>query len=158
MGPLARKKGRSALISVSRPPILSGMNAYNTYRETQTQTADPGELVVMLYKGAARFLASAIEAIGAKNLETANNSFVRAQAIISELSDTLDLKQGGELAQNLFQIYEYMNFRLVDANLRKDAAPAREIETLLRDLLPAWEQAARETVAAPVRRLVSVSA
>jgi flagellar secretion chaperone FliS len=135
------------------------MNAYNKYYETQTQTADPGELVVMLYKGAARFLASAIEAINARNLEASNNSFLKAQAIIAELMDTLDLKKGGELAQNLMRIYEYMNFRLVDANLRKDAEPAREVERLVRELLPAWEQAARETAAAaPVRRLVSTSA
>jgi flagellar secretion chaperone FliS len=129
------------------------MNAYNTYRSTQTQTADPGELVVMLYKGAARFLASAVDAIGAKDLQTASNSFLRAQEIITELNDTLDLTRGGELAQNLARIYEYMNFRLVDANLRKDAEPAREVERLLRDLLPAWEQAAREAASAPTRRL-----
>jgi flagellar protein FliS len=129
------------------------MNAYNTYRSTQTQTADPGELVVMLYKGAARFLASAVDAIGAKDLQTASNNFLRAQEIITELNDTLDLTRGGELAQNLARIYEYMNFRLVDANLRKDAEPAREVERLLRDLLPAWEQAAREAANAPTRRL-----
>ena len=135
------------------------MNAYNTYAETQTQTADPGELVVMLYRGAARFLAAAIEAVDANNLQTANNSFVRAQAIITELRETLDLKRGGDLAQNLSNIYEYMNNRLIEANLRKDAQPAREILTLLRELLPAWEQAARETkAAAPARAFVSVSA
>jgi flagellar protein FliS len=134
------------------------MNAYNTYAETQTQTADPGELVVMLYRGAARFVAAAIEAVDAKNVQTANNSFVRAQAIITELLETLDLKRGGELAANLSNIYEYMNRRLIDANLRKDAQPAREILALLRELLPAWEQAARETKAAPARTFVSVSA
>jgi flagellar protein FliS len=135
------------------------MNAsYNTYFETQTNTAGPGELVVMLYKGATRFLASAIEAIETKNIQAASNSFLRAQAIITELSDTLDLKQGGELAQNLLRIYEYMTFRLVEANLRKDAEPAREVERLLRDMLPAWEQVARETAATPARKLVSVAA
>jgi flagellar protein FliS len=134
------------------------MNAYNTYRETQTQTADPGELVVMLYKGAARFLASAIAAIEAQDLQTASNKLLLAQAIITELVETLDLQQGGDLAQNLGRIYEYMNFRLVDANLRKDAEPAREVERLLRELLPAWEEAARQIKAAPARRLVSTAA
>jgi flagellar protein FliS len=108
------------------------MNAYNTYFETQTQTADPAELVVMLYKGAARFLASAIEAVDAKNLEAAHNNFLRAQAVITELTDTLDMKLGGDLAKNLASIYEYMTHRLIDANLRKDAEPAREVERLLR--------------------------
>jgi flagellar protein FliS len=134
------------------------MTAYNTYFETQTNTAGPGELVVMLYKGAIRFLASAIEAVDAKDLQTASNKFLLAQAIITELIETLDMKQGGELAQNLGRIYEYMNYRLVDANMRKDAEPAREVQTLLRELLPAWEQAARQTATAPARRLVSAAA
>jgi flagellar protein FliS len=134
------------------------MTASNTYFETQTNTAGPGELVVMLYKGATRFLASAIEAIEAKNVQAASNSFLKAQAIITELSDTLDMKQGGDLALNLQRIYEYMNFRLVEANLRKDAAPAREVDGLLREMLPAWEHTAKQTAAAPARRLVSAGA
>ncbi|HLZ31821.1 MAG TPA: flagellar export chaperone FliS [Chloroflexota bacterium] len=130
----------------------------NTYFETQTNTAGPGELVVMLYKGAVRFLASAIQGLEAKDLQIASNKLLLAQAIITELIETLDMKQGGELAVNLGRIYEYMNYRLADANVRKDAAPVREVEGLLRELLPAWEQAARLTPAAPVRRLVSAAA
>lgn len=129
------------------------MNKYQAYRQTQAETAAPGELVVMLYRGAARFVGSAVEAIEARNVPLAHNNLVRAQAVISELLETLDLERGGEIAGNLMQIYDYMNRRLVDANLRKDAAPAREIESLLRELLPAWEQAARETSAQPARRL-----
>jgi flagellar protein FliS len=130
----------------------------NTYFETQTNTAGPGELVVMLYKGAARFLVSAIAAVEANDVQTASNKFLQAQAIISELADTLDMKQGGELAINLGRIYEYMNYRLIDANMRKDAKPAREVEGLLRELLPAWEQAVLQEKAAPPRRLVSLAA
>ena len=131
------------------------MNAYQSYRQTQAETAAPGELVVMLYRGAARFVGSAVEAIEAHNVPTAHNNLVRAQAVISELLETLDLERGGELARNLIQIYEYMNHRLVEANLRKDVAPAREVERLLRELLPAWEQAARESAARPVRHLAA---
>ncbi len=131
------------------------MNAYQAYRQTQTETAAPGELVVMLYRGAARFVGSAVEGIEAHNIEAAHNSLVRAQAIVTELLETLDLARGGELARNLVQIYEYMNHRLIEANLRKDAAPAREVERLLRELLLAWEQVARETAAKPARRVAA---
>jgi flagellar protein FliS len=135
-----------------------GMNAYQVYRQTQAETAAPGELVVMLYRGAARFVGSAVEAIEARNVQAAHNNLIRAQAVISELAETLDLAGGGEIATNLTQIYEYMNYRLVEANLRKDAAPAREVEQLLRELLPAWEQAARETTGnKPTRRLVAAA-
>jgi flagellar protein FliS len=134
------------------------MNAYNTYRQTQAQTAAPGELIVMLYRGAARFVSSAIEAIEAKDVQTAHNQLVRAQAIIGELHQTLDFERGGEMSGKLSRIYEYMNHRLVEANLRKDAEPAREVERLLRDVLPAWEFAAREAGAVTARRAVAVSA
>jgi flagellar protein FliS len=131
------------------------MNAHQSYRQTQAETAAPGELVVMLYRGAARFVSSAVEAIEARNVPTAHNNLIRAQAVITELLETLDLTRGGELARNLMQIYEYMSHRLVEANLRKDVAPAREVERLLRELLPAWEQAAREAAAKPTRHLAA---
>jgi flagellar secretion chaperone FliS len=120
------------------------MNGYQAYRQTQAQTAAPGELVVMLYRGAVRFISSAIEAIESRNIEAAHTNLVRAQAIITELSETLDLERGGEIARNLQAIYEFMNRRLIEANLRKDPAIAREVEALLRELLPAWEQIARQ--------------
>jgi flagellar protein FliS len=120
------------------------MNGYQAYRQTQAQTAAPGELVVMLYRGAVRFVSAAVEAIELRDVPAAHTSLVRAQAIISELAETLDLERGGELARNLLAIYHYLNRRLVEANLRKDADMAREVEGFLRELLPAWEQAARE--------------
>jgi flagellar secretion chaperone FliS len=128
------------------------MNAYQMYRQTQAQTAAPGELVVMLYRGALRFISSAIEAIDSKDLTGAHNGLVRAQAIITELHETLDLERGGDIARNLAGIYDFMNGRLIEANMRKDAAPAREVAALLRELLPAWEAAVRQTSASVTAR------
>jgi flagellar protein FliS len=128
------------------------MNAYQTYSQTQAHTAAPGELVVMLYRGAIRFVATAIEAIEARDINTAHDKLVKAQAVIAELLETLDVDRGGDLAKNLSAIYEYLNRRLLEANLRKDVAPAREVEKYLRELLPAWEAAARQVSAQQPRR------
>lgn len=124
------------------------MNAFQTYRNTQTQTAAPGELVLMLYRGAARFVSSAIAAIEAKDVAAAHTGLIRAQEIISELRATLDVDRGGNISHDLARIYDYLLRRLLEANLRKDAEPAREVLTLLRELLPAWEEAVRQTKAA----------
>ena len=62
--------------------------AYQTYRQTQAQTAAPGELIVMLYRGAVRFVASGIEGIEANNVEVSHNNLVRAQAVINELLES----------------------------------------------------------------------
>jgi flagellar secretion chaperone FliS len=133
------------------------MNAYNMYRQTQAQTAAPGELVVMLYRGAARFVTAAIDAIEHRDIQTAHDNLVRAQAVITELLETLDLRRGGDLARNLADIYVYLLSRLVEANVRKDAHPAHEVACLLHELLPAWESAARQTAAGAAASTLGVA-
>src|SRR5215467_6765682 len=125
------------------------MNAYQTYRQTQTHTAAPGELVVMLYQGAVRFVSAAIDAIENKNIEAAHQNLLRAQDIITELSESLDVERGGDLARNLASLYEFFNRQLFEANVRKDAKPARDVLSLLRELLPAWQTAARQAAPTP---------
>lgn len=126
--------------------------AYRHYATTQAQTADRGELVVMLYEGALKFLSRAVAALQAGNLEEAHNSLVRCQDIVAELMGSLNM-EAGEIAFNLLRIYEYMHRRLVDANLGKDERAVREVAGLLRDLLPAWQEAARRvrTLSLPER-------
>jgi flagellar protein FliS len=124
------------------------MNAYQVYRQTQTQTAAPGELVLMLYRGAVRFLGMAIDAIQNKDIANAHNNLVKVQDILEELDRILDLERGGDMATNLHKLYEYMIRRLALANSRKDSDIVREVQGLLRELLPAWEAAVRQTAAA----------
>ena len=132
-------------------------NAYQVYRQTQAQTAAPGELLVMLYQGAVRFVTSGIEGIENSNVQAAHDGLIKAQAIIQELHESLDLERGGDVALNLASIYEYMNRRLVEANVRKDATVAREVQSLLRDLLPAWQAAARQSSVAATPSLAAIS-
>jgi flagellar protein FliS len=101
----------------------------------------------MLYRGAIRFLSSAIEAIDAKNTTEAHTKLVKTQDIIAELLGSLDHERGGDVARNLSALYDYMLRRLVEANIRKEAKPAREVQGLLRELLPAWEAAVKQTSA-----------
>ena len=75
------------------------MNAYQAYRQTQAQTATPGELIVMLYQGAARFIVRGIEGIESDNVEVAHTYLVKAQAVIAELQSSLDVDGGGEWAR-----------------------------------------------------------
>jgi len=119
------------------------MQAYKQYETSQAHTADGGELIVMLYQGALRFLARASTTLQAGNLQESHDNLIRCQDIIAELMGSLDLS-AGDIAYNLYRIYEYMYHRLVQANLHKDAKPLDEVARLLRELLPAWQQAAKE--------------
>ncbi len=118
---------------------------YQAYKTTQTQTASRGELVVMLYNGAIKFLNLALEDMKARNTESAHQNLLRAQDIIAELMGSLNM-DAGKLAKNLFSLYEYMLRRLVEANYRKAPDAVEEVLVLLRELLPMWQQAAHDGV------------
>jgi len=121
-------------------------NSYaRTYQTQAVLTASPGQLVLMLYDGALRFLALARAALeGDQNdwqrFEVINRNLKRAQDIITELRCTLNHQSGGEIATELDRLYEYYNRRLFEANIKKNVAPVIEVEALLRDLRDGWAE------------------
>ncbi len=128
------------------------MNAYGNpgygqqakqYKAQQIQTATPEEILILLYEGAIRFLMVARKAIEADELEKAHNHLVKTQRIITELMLSLDMDIGGEVAKNLYSLYDYLHYRLVQANLQKDVTMIDEVLEHLRALKQTWEQAIR---------------
>ena len=122
---------------------LLQQRAFEQYQRVQTQTASPGQLVVLLYQGCVRFIGRARAAMAAEDYDTSRLNLLRAQDIVAELMSSLNL-EAGDVAGNLLRLYEYMHRRLVQANIRRDHAAAAEVEALIRSLLPAWEEAARQ--------------
>ena len=108
-----------------------------TYRTAQVTTSSPAAQVVLLYEGAIRFAAQSAAALERHDMEGSHVASLRAQAIVSALRETLDLS-AGDVALHLDGLYGYMDRRLVEGNLAKDPAPAREVIGLLRELLSAW--------------------
>jgi flagellar protein FliS len=100
------------------------------------------ELVVMLYDGALRFLAAAREAHGRRDLIARGNALSRALAIIAELQSTLNLKEGGAIAEELDRLYSYITWRLMDVNVKQDGTALDEAHKLLSTLSDAWAQTA----------------
>lgn len=117
--------------------------AYQQYRRTQIQTSDPGDLLLMLYQGAIRFSKLALEGINDKQVEKAHNNIVKVQDIISELVICLNF-DAGEIAKNLNMLYEYMNDRLVQANISKDPEPLEEVLQMLTELHNTWTEVVRQ--------------
>jgi flagellar protein FliS len=119
-------------------------NPYLQYQEANLETASQGKLLLMLYDGAIRFLVTTQAALAEKRWVDAHQANVRAQDIIHELTFSLNM-EAGDIAQNLFRLYEYMNWRLVQSNVRRDAAGVKEIEGLLRELRSGWSEAVKAT-------------
>jgi len=114
------------------------MDGTTLYEETAITTQNKGRLVVMLYDGAIKFLNQAVKAIQAGNLEAKARNIGRARDIIFELNTVLDLDAGGEVAQNLRTLYNFMNSHLNQANISNDAQMIRDVIALLKKLNEGW--------------------
>jgi flagellar secretion chaperone FliS len=119
-------------------------NPWKSYQQVATQTAPPGQLVLMLYEGAIRFLGRALAGFDLEDPaafnETISNNIIRTQDIIFELNVTLNMEAGGELAQTLRRLYDYLDRRLMHANLHKEKAGIQEAIERIAVLRDAWAQ------------------
>lgn len=117
-------------------------NPWQSYRQVATRTASPGQLVLMLYEGAIRFLERAQAGFDLEDPvefnTTINNNILRAQDIIRELDYSLNVDQGGELAIQLRRLYDYFDRVLLEANLRKDPKGIGEVIQRITELRDAW--------------------
>lgn len=120
---------------------------YDAYKDTEIATANQGKLIVMLYDGAIRFLRIAIDNLEPKTYDVANNNIIKAQDIVTELMLSLNMQEGGEMAQNLFNIYAYLKKRLLEGNIYKDEKILKEVLTHLDQMKEAWEQASAKAPA-----------
>ncbi len=115
----------------------------NQYKKTQIMTADKGELVNMLYVGSIKFLKTARTAIEDKKYDLANKALVRVQRILVELMLGLNPK-ANEIAKNLYSLYDYMHYRLIEANVHKNNEFVDEVIELLSDLQSTWDEALKK--------------
>jgi flagellar protein FliS len=126
-------------------PMENRNNAQFTYQATQISTATKEQLLLITYDigiKACRMAEAALDVKDAnKNLGVANREILRAQEVIRELMVTLNTERGGEMAQSLMRIYDYMYQLLVDANIKKEAENVRTVRGMMEELKETWEGA-----------------
>ena len=113
-------------------------NDVSKYLTQQVMTASPAKLVFMLYERAIGSLQEAIAAIEAGDVEGRWRANNRAIEIISHMWSTLDMDNGGEIAENLDRLFSFMLMRLTDVDLRNDPTPAQKVIELLLPLRDSW--------------------
>jgi len=119
------------------------------YHTQSVLTASPGQLVLMLYDGALKFIGLAIEGFNMppennRRIEIINANLQKAQNIIIELQSNLNTTEGGELAVTLDRLYDYYTRRLFEANFHKRVEPALEVERFIRELRDGWAEMLRK--------------
>jgi flagellar protein FliS len=107
--------------------------------QSEAGFASPHRLVQMLMEGALDKVASAKGCMVRKDYEGKSEQITWALSILNGLRSGLDLEAGGEIAHNLNNLYEYMNRRLIDANVQDDVAILDEIIGLLVEIKSAWD-------------------
>lgn len=113
------------------------LNAYQTYQQNSVGTASPGELTLMLYNGCLKFLKQAKNAIETGNVADKNTNLQKAQKIIQELMVTLNTDVA--VGNQMMQMYDYMNRRLIDANVKNDVSIIEEVEGLTTEFRDTWK-------------------
>lgn len=114
-------------------------NPYKQYQKTQVVTASREKILLMLYEGAIRFTKQARVAMNDKKIAEKGKAISKATAILSELMATLDFKIGGQLAQDLENLYIFMIDKLIEANVHNKVECLDDVEKLLNTLYTAWK-------------------
>ncbi|MFN7993813.1 MAG: flagellar export chaperone FliS [Bryobacteraceae bacterium] len=111
----------------------------NAYLESQILTADSLGLVQILYQGAIQAVRDAREHLAKKDIRARSAAISKAASFILELTASLDVANGGVIASNLGRLYQYMQERLVEANIKQTDGPLAETLGLLTTLSEAWQ-------------------
>lgn len=116
-------------------------NPYAAYASSKVLTASPAELVLMLYDGAIKFCNIAIMGIEENDIQKTHNNIIKVENIISEFRATLDHKY--PVAEDFDRVYEYLNRRLQEANIKKDVEILNEVLMHLRTMRDTWKEVMR---------------
>jgi flagellar protein FliS len=116
-------------------------SAVKNYIQTQVSTTTQGDLVIMLFDAALKFLARAKEKIAEKNYAQKGLLISKALDILSELQGSLNVKKGGDLAERLQKLYFFCSSRLLMANLKMDVEKIDEVVGILNGLREAFSEA-----------------
>ena len=118
-------------------------HAQMVYRENQIKMASREQLLLITYDIGIRHCLIAEEEMKKErtDVEKINFSLQKAQAVLRELMVTIDMEKGGEVGENLMRLYDFMFYRLVQANTKKDSELVKSVREMLEDLKSAWEEA-----------------
>ncbi len=122
------------------------MSAYShprsrsAYQSSAILTASQGQLIVMLYDGASRFLAQGSIAMREQRVELAHNKLRRAEMIIGHLRASLNFEEGAAIAHNLQSIYVFCTRHLNRARVERDPEKIDQVISILAQLRDAWAQ------------------
>tara|TARA_B100000686_G_C16777550_1_gene969539 strand:- start:1555 stop:1998 length:444 start_codon:yes stop_codon:yes gene_type:complete len=114
---------------------------HREYKQNEISTSDQGKLILMMYEGAIKNLRLAQESMKNKDLANKGLYIQKTHDIVNELSFALDMKKGGDVAERLEQLYQYILRQLMLANIKRtDETPTNQALAVLNTLQSAWQE------------------
>lgn len=126
----------SEVIDAKKNSVADKMDQY---LESKILSAKPEELTYMLYEGIVKFIKKAMLQLESKNYEQVNYNTQRAQAIVDELRSTLNMDV--PLSQSLDSLYDYLNFKLMEANIHKSEKEFSDALEIAENFKDTWKEA-----------------
>lgn len=122
--------------------MVTQQNTYlKEYKKTQVETANPEQLLILLYDAAIQFLNKAKVNIDESDDEQYQKNLFACQKIIIEFMNTLDMEKGGEVAENLYRLYQYLYKTLITTGISQDKTLIDEVLKHLKSLRETWQKA-----------------
>ncbi|WP_051669853.1 flagellar export chaperone FliS [Bryobacter aggregatus] len=123
-------------------PYQTYLAAEQNFQEQRIEGASPLELTCILYEGAIQAVEQAQLFLKRGDILARGRSIARAQSIVLELMESLDRKKGGDFADRLGLLYDYLLSKLNEAHSQQSLEALQQVQKLLGDLFAAWSQIA----------------
>lgn len=117
---------------------------YSTYKSTQIETSSQEQILLMLYDGCIKYTRQAKQALREGDNKTSHDKLIQAQDIVTELMSTLDMDVGGEIAEELYRLYDFVLHNMIQANVEKDPERLDDVIPVLEELNEAWDEIINE--------------
>ena len=118
------------------------INPYEKYKQQSVMTMTQGDMIKLLFDEAIKQLERGCLCLNNRDLEGSNDAFLRCQKIFNHFIATLDMQY--EISQNLASLYEFFNYKIIQANIRKNAADIEDILPMVTELKDSFAQADKQ--------------
>ncbi len=116
------------------------VNPYDAYVKTSVETASPVKQIVLLYDKAITLMKVTIQSIQNKDLKGKIESIYEIETIINALDSFLDFEKGGQIAENLHKIYQFILDQLIIVNAKNDIKLMEDLIEIMDILREGWEE------------------
>ncbi len=118
-----------------------GKPGLGQYRQASVETADRGQLIIMIYDHCIKWCGIAKEALEAGRFARKAEACHKVEAGINELMASLDMQKGGDVAKNLWRLYDFYSFHIHEGNMKNIAKNFTDVQEMMGQLRESWQKA-----------------